>query len=148
MYRKKTFREKLQDDKGFPRVERLTGGMRRRFGAGTILLPAPSEVEELMRRVPKGKVVTINEIRETLASRHGATMACPIVTGILARLVAGAAGEDEAAGRKRVTPYWRTLKAGGELNPKYPGGLEGQRRHLEAEGHRVRSRGARLFVEL
>ncbi len=85
MYRKKTFREKLQDDKGFPRVERLTGGMRRRFGAGTILLPAPSEVEELMRRVPKGKVVTINEIRETLASRHGATMACPIVTGILAR---------------------------------------------------------------
>jgi alkylated DNA nucleotide flippase Atl1 len=148
MYRKKTFREKLQNDKRFPRVERLTGAMRRRFGPGTILLPAPFEVEEVMRRVPKGKVVTINEIRDRLASRHAATMACPIVTGILARLVAGAAGEDEAAGRKHVTPYWRTLKAGGELNPKYPGGLAGQRRRLEAEGHSVRSRGARLFVEL
>jgi hypothetical protein len=33
------------------------------------------------------------------------------------------------------------------LNEKYPGGAEAQRRFLEAEGFRVRSRGKKLFVE-
>jgi len=146
-YRKKTFREKLADAKDFPRVQPLTGGMRRRFGPGTIVLPAPWEVHELMRQVHKGRVTTINEIRAHLARRHGATVACPIVTGIHARIAAGAAGEAEAEGARRVTPYWRTLKAGGELNKKYPGGLSAQRRRLEAEGLRVAARGRRLFVQ-
>ena len=120
MKRKKTFREKLADDKDFPRVQPLTGGMAKRFGEGTILLPSAREVDDLMRRAKKGKLITINQIREHLAARHDADMACPIVTGIHARIAAGAAGEDEADGRKRVTPYWRTLKSGGELNEKYP----------------------------
>lgn len=143
---KKTFREKLADAKDFPRVQRLTGGMKRRFGPGTILLPAPWEVDGLMRQVRKGKLTTINDIRAHLARRHRATIACPIVTGIYARIAAGAAGEAEALGTTRVTPYWRTLKAGGEINEKYPGGLSGQRRRLEAEGLRVEARGGRLFV--
>jgi len=46
----------------------------------------------------------------------------------------------------RVTPYWRTLKAGGELNPKFPGGVAVLRARLEAEGHVVEARGKRLFV--
>ncbi len=143
---KRSFREKLADNKDFPRVQPLTGGMKRRWGPGTIVLPAPREVEALMRRVPKGKITTINHLREFLAQRHGATVACPIVTGFHARIVAGAAGEDEADGKKRIAPYWRTLKAGGELNPKYPGGLSGQRRRLEKEGIEVAARGTRLFV--
>jgi alkylated DNA nucleotide flippase Atl1 len=147
MYQKKTFREKLADAKDFPRVQPLTGGMKRRFGPGTIVLPAPWEVDELMRQVRKGRLTTINEIRAHLARRHGATIACPIVTGIHARIAAGAAGEAEAEGARRVTPYWRTLKAGGELNEKYPGGLAAQRRRLEAEGLRVEARGRRLFVQ-
>jgi alkylated DNA nucleotide flippase Atl1 len=146
MRRKKTFREKLADDKDLPRIEPIPEGMVRQWGKGTMVLPAPGEVDDLMRRVPKGRLTTINQIREVLARRHGTTYACPIVTGILARIAAGAAGEDEADGRKRVTPYWRTLKAGGELNAKYPGGLAGQRARLEAEGHRVVARGKRLFV--
>lgn len=146
MYRKRSFREKLADNKDFPRVQRLTGGMRRRWGPGTIVLPAPREVDDLMRRVRRGHVTTINQLREVLARRHRATVACPIVTGIHARIAAGAAGEDEAAGRKRATPFWRTLKSGGELNAKYPGGLSGQRRRLEAEGLTVVARGKRLFV--
>lgn len=39
------------------------------------------------------------------------------------------------------TPWWRTLKADGELNPKYPGGVEAQRALLEAEGHTIIQRG-------
>ena len=39
------------------------------------------------------------------------------------------------------TPYWRTLKANGELNEKYPGGALAQKEKLEAEGHTVIPRG-------
>jgi hypothetical protein len=146
MHRRRTYREKLADDHGLPRVQPLTGGMKRRFGPGTIVLPCGREVDALMRRVRKGRLTTINDLRAALARRHGATIACPIVTGIHARVAAGAAGEDQAAGKQRVTPYWRTLKGGGELNPKYPGGVAGQRRRLEREGHVVVARGSRLFV--
>jgi len=146
MRRKKTFREKLAEDKELPRVEPIPKGMARQLGEGTMVIPAAREVADLMGRVRKGKLITINGIREVLARRHGTTHACPIVTGIMARIVAGAAGEDEMEGKKRITAYWRTLKAGGELNAKYPGGLEGQRERLESEGHEVVARGKRLFV--
>lgn len=39
------------------------------------------------------------------------------------------------------TPYWRTLKANGELNPKYPGGIEAQKEKLESEGHTIIEKG-------
>ncbi len=146
MERKKTYREKLANSKDLPRVEPLAGGMKRRWGEGTILLPAPWQVNEQMRRVPRGRVTTINQIRETLSHRYGATIACPIVTGIHARIAAGAAGEEAAEGKRRITPYWRTLKSGGELNSKYPGGLEAQRRRLEEEGLEVVNKGRRMFV--
>lgn len=144
--RKKTFREKRDDSKGMPRVVPLSGGMQRRYGPGTILIPSPLEVDELMRRPKKGQLVTVNQMREHLAARHGATVACPIVTGIHARIAAGAAGEELEGGRKRVTPFWRTLKSDGALNEKYPGGLVGQRARLEAEGHEVVSKGKELVV--
>ena len=147
MKSKTTFREKLAEDKGYPKVQPLTGGMAKRFGEGTILIPAASEVDALMRRAKKGSLVTIQQIRECLANRHGADMACAIVTGIHARVAAGAAGEDEADGKQRVTPYWRTLKSGGELNEKYPGGMDEQARRLTAEGHNVIQRGKKRVVE-
>jgi alkylated DNA nucleotide flippase Atl1 len=147
MRRKKTFREKLTEDKGLPRIVPISDGMSRTWGKGTMVLPAATEVADLMRSVPNRKLITINQIREVLARRHGASQACPIVTGIMARIVAGAAGEEEAEGKKRVTPYWRTLKTGGELNAKYPSGLEGQRQRLESEGHQVVARGKRMFVK-
>jgi alkylated DNA nucleotide flippase Atl1 len=100
-------------------------------------IPAPLEVDALMRQVPKGKLVTINRLRDVLARRHGATMACPMTTGIFAWIAAHAAADEQAAGRKRVTPWWRTLKGQGELNPKFPGGVEAQARLLRAEGHTI-----------
>jgi hypothetical protein len=146
MKRKRSWREKLADSKGLPKVETITGKMTKRWGTGTVVIPAPSEVDALMRKVPKGKLTTINELRELLARQHKASIACPITTGIFAWIAANAAAEDEAEGKKRITPYWRTLKSGGELNPKYPGGIEEQRVRLEAEGHRVVVKGKRSFV--
>lgn len=146
MKRKKSWRQKLNDAKGLPRVEQIPEKMNRRWGSGTIVIPAPAEVDEIMKKVPKGRLLTINQIREALARKHGVTIGCPITTGIFAWIAAGAAAEDEAEGKKRITPYWRTLKSGGELNPKYPGGIEGQKARLEAEGHNIITRGKRFFV--
>jgi alkylated DNA nucleotide flippase Atl1 len=42
-----------------------------------------------------------------------------------------------AEGITDITPYWRTLKSKGELNEKYPGGVESQAAQLEAEGHTI-----------
>ena len=133
-YVRKSWREKLADNKGLPRVGRVTGKMSKRFGAGTMVVPAPIEVDELMRRVPKGRVTTISELREALARKHRANFACPMTTGIFAWIAAHAAEEAAAAGKKRITPYWRTLKAAGELNVKYPGGADAQAARLLAEG--------------
>ena len=143
---KKSWREKLADNKGLPRIGKVTGKMSKRRGTGTFVIPAPLEVDALMEQVPKGRVVTINELRAALAARHKVNFACPITTGIFSWIAAHAAAEAETAGAKRITPYWRTLKTGGELNPKYPGGVEGTARRLRAEGHKIVSKGRRMLV--
>jgi alkylated DNA nucleotide flippase Atl1 len=149
MPRRKSWREKLADDKGLPKVGRITGRMTRRWGRGTMVIPAPREVDAIMKRVPRGRLITINEIRGLLAKKHKVDMACPITTGIFAWIAAHAAEEAAEAGvnEKVITPYWRTLKTGGELNPKYPGGIERLRVLLEAEGHKVIAKGSKLIVE-
>lgn len=147
MYKRKTWREKLRDDKDLPKVVRITGRMTKRWGKGTVAIPAPREVDAIMRKVPEGKVITINEIRERVAKKHKATIGCPITTGIFAWIAAHAAEEGLAAGERDVTPYWRTLKSGGEINAKYPGGAERMKRLLEAEGHTVVAKGKRWVVE-
>ncbi len=114
--------------------------MTTKWGTGTMVVPAPLEVDELMRRVPKGRVTTINQIREALARKHGVNFACPITTGIFAWIAAHAADEAAAQGRKRITPYWRTLKSTGELNEKYPGGVVGPGERLARRGLRHRTR--------
>ncbi len=120
--------------------------MSKRWGTGTVVIPAPIEVDEFMRQVPKGKLTTINNIREALAKKHGATIGCPMTTGIFAWISANAAAEQLSIGAQDVTPYWRTLKAGGVLNDKYPGGVDVQRQLLENEGHTVVQKGKTLMI--
>ena len=145
--KKKSWRVKLADSKGLPKTAKIEGKMSTRWGTGTMVIPAPIEVDEIMRRVPKGKLTTINEIRAALARKHRVDVGCPITTGIFAWIAAHAAEEAAAEGVKRITPYWRTLKSGGELNPKYPGGVPGLKKLLSAEGHIVVQKGKRFFVE-
>jgi len=104
--------EKLHDNKGLPKVETITEKMSKRWGTGTVVIPAPTEVEALMQKVPKDKLVTINELRESLAKKHQATISCPITTGIFAWVAAYAAEERRRDGSQDITPYWRTLKTG------------------------------------
>jgi hypothetical protein len=131
--KKKSWREKLADSKGLPKVAPVGGKLTKRWGEGTFVIPAPREVDAAM-------------LRAALAAKHKADFACPITTGIFSWIAAHAAAEAEAGGAKRVTPYWRTLKVGGEVNPKYPGGIAELRRRLAAEGHQVRQKGKRFLV--
>lgn len=147
MASKKSWREKLADSKDLPRVIEIDEKMSKRWGTGTCVIPAPKEVDEIMKKIPKGKLITINEIREKLAKKHGASIGCPITTGIFAWVAAHAAEEDTAEGKKDITPYWRTLKSGGQLNEKYPGGIENIKKLLEYEGHTVVKKGKKYVVE-
>jgi alkylated DNA nucleotide flippase Atl1 len=144
--KKTTWVEKLNDNKGLPKVEKINEKMSKRWGTGTIVIPAPIEVDELMRNVPAGKLTTINEIRAALAKKHKATIGCPMTTGIFAWVAANAADEREQQGEKDITPYWRTLKTGGILNEKYPNGAEAQKLRLEQEGHTVIKKGKKFKV--
>ena len=146
MKRKKSWQEKLADSKGLPKVAPMDGRMLQRYGPGTMVIPAPKDVDAVMRQVPPGKLITVNEIRAQLSRKNDADVTCPLTTGIFAWIAAHAAAEAAAEGEPECTPYWRTLKSGGEVNAKYPGGLEEQRRRLEAEGHRLVTRGQRMFV--
>jgi alkylated DNA nucleotide flippase Atl1 len=144
--KKKTWCEKLEDSKDLPRVEKITGKMSKKWGTGTLIIPAPKEVDEFMRKVPEGKLTTINDIRAALAKKHKATIGCPITTGIFAAIAARAAEEQRQSGQKTITPYWRTLKVGGVINEKYPGGSEEQRKLLEKEGHKIVPKGKKHRV--
>jgi alkylated DNA nucleotide flippase Atl1 len=146
MPKRKSWSEKLNDSKDLPKVEKITAKMSKRWGTGTMVIPAPLEVDEIMRRVPEGKLVTINEIRAALARKHDATIGCPITTGIFAWVAANASEEQKQRGEKNVTPYWRTLKTGGVINEKYPGGVEEQKKLLEKEGHQTVQKGSRCKV--
>ena len=147
MKARKSWREKLANSKDLPRVQDIPERMQASWGKGTLVIPAPVEVDEMMRRVPKGKVTTVNHIRAALARKHRATIACPMTTGIFAWIASHAAEEQAAARPKaRITPYWRTLKTDGSLNEKYPGGIAEQRLRLKAEGHTVVKKGKRYLV--
>ena len=143
---KPSWTEKLHDSKNLPKVEAITGKMSNRWGTGTVVIPAPIEVDQLMRKVPWGRLTTINDVRAALARKHNATIGCPMTTGIFVWIAANAAAEQQQNGAADITPYWRTLKADGVLNDKYPGGVDIQKQLLEGEGHTVASKGKRFFV--
>jgi len=151
MGEKKSWREKLADSKDLPKV--ITCEVEGKYGprwglkpGDTFVIPAPKDVDEMMKTVEKGKLITINEIRKSLAQKYKTASACPITTGIFAWIAANAAEEDRGHGTKTTTPYWRTLKTGGELNPKYPGGIDVQKNYLQSEGHRIITKGKRFMV--
>jgi len=145
-YKKKSAIEKLHESHGLPKVEKITGKMSKRWGRGTVAIPAPIEVNEIMKRVPKEKLITINDIRVVVAKKHKATIGCPITCGIFAWISDQAAEEEKAQGKKDVTPWWRTLKTGGVLNEKYPGGIFNQKKLLEKEGHKIIQKGKNYLV--
>lgn len=144
--KRKSWQEKLNDSKDLPKVEPITDNMSKKWGEGTVVIPAPIEVDEIMRNVPRGKLITIDQIRKKLAVKHKASIGCPLTTGIFAWVSAHAANEAALEGKTDITPYWRTLKTGGLINEKYPGGINYQKQLLENEGHKIIQKGMKYYV--
>ena len=135
---KKDFNAMLHDSKDMPKMQTITDQKSiEKYGGDQMYFAPPIAYDEVMKRVPYGKVLTVGAIREYFARKSGADFTEPITAGIFVSIAAWASYQrtfDE-------TPYWRTLKANGELNPKYPGGVEAQKEKLELEGHTVISKG-------
>ena len=103
----------------------------------------PLYYDKLMRKVPKGNLITAGQIREYLAKENNADFTCPLTAGIFINIVAWASYQR----KEDITPYWRTLKTNGELNNKYPEGIELQKRLLEEEGHTIIKKGSKYYVK-
>lgn len=147
MRKRKSWAERLADDKNLPEIKPIPEKMTRRLGPGSMVVPAPREVDAAIKTVSKRKLVTAREISDSIARKHNTTVCCTVTTGIFAWIAANAAHEAELMGKARTTPYWRVLKVGGELNAKYPGGLADVKRRLESEGHVIVREGKKYVVK-
>ncbi len=134
----RTWRSKLeQEHPNHGKAVKIPPKMQKRFGRGTMLIPRALDVDALMRKVRKGKLVTPSQIRDRLAKDSRDDCACPMTTGIFLRIAAEAAEEDRRNGKKRITPYWRVIKDDGKLNEKFPGGPKAQAAKLHGEGFTI-----------
>ena len=145
MKSKLSWREKLEKPQQ-PKLVKVPPKMSR-FGKGMMLIPTPLLVDQLVRRIPKGKLVTVGELRRKLAADFAAAVTCPLTTGIFLRIAAEAAEEDRTNGHRRITPYWRVVKDDGGLNPKFPGGEKLQTQCLRDEGFSIDRKGKHAVVK-
>lgn len=135
---KKDFNAMLHKDAGMPKIQILTDEASiQKYGGSRMYFAPPLAYDRIMKTIPYGKVITVGEMRDHLARVNGADFTGPITAGIFVSIAAWASFQRTG----NETPYWRTLKAGGELNPKYPGGIEAQKEKLEAEGHTIIQKG-------
>lgn len=135
---KKDFNAMLKDGKDMPKIVEITDEKSiEKYGGRRMYFAPPLDYDAVMRRVPEGMVITVGDIREYFAAQNDADFTDPITAGIFCSIAAWASFQRS----DDKTPYWRTLKANGELNTKYPGGVEEQKRLLEAEGHTIIKKG-------
>ena len=135
---KKDFKAMLRDSKDMPKIQIITDRKSiEKYGSDGMYFAPTMDYDAAMRRVPYGKLTTVGDIRAYFAKQSGADFTEPITAGIFVSIAAWASCQRE----EDETPWWRTLKANGELNPKYPGGAEAQKEKLEAEGHTVLRKG-------
>jgi hypothetical protein len=152
--KRKTWQEKLADKPGYPKVIALQTSFPcynavHKLGAEAgdpVVLVNPSDVTALMRQVPPGRLTTLVEMCRWLAQKYQAKGCCTLTAGIFVMTAANAVEEARQKEGDLGIPYWRTLKAGGYLNEKFPGGLEGHKTLLEAEGFAVAQKGKRYYV--
>jgi hypothetical protein len=73
---KDTWREKLGSTaqrQNLPRVIEVDGKMSQKWGEGTCVIPSPVEVDTLMKSIPVGRLITINQIRVYMANKYHAS---------------------------------------------------------------------------
>ncbi len=135
---KKDFNAMLHNNKDMPKIQIISDKTSiEKYGGEKMFFAPPIVYDEIMKTVPYGKVITVGIIRDYLAKMNHADFTDPITAGIFVSIAAWASYQRS----ENKTPYWRTLKANGELNAKYPGGIEAQKEKLESEGHTIIQKG-------
>lgn len=135
---KKDFNAMLQDAKDMPKCIKITDQKSiQKYGGDRLYFAPPIDYDAVMKCIPYGKLTTIKDIRTYFAQKNHADVTDPITAGIFVSIAAWASFQRT----ENETPYWRTLKNNGELNPKYPQGIEFQKKKLEAEGHTIIQKG-------
>ena len=154
-YKKKSWQDKLADKKNLPKILKLEEKFPcynavHKMGANAgddVVLVNPREIIDVMKKVPKGKLITIVDICKNIAKKHNVQGCCSLTAGIFIMTAANAAEEAIQEGKDLNIPYWRTLKTDGFLNEKYPGGTQAQKKLLEKEGVIVIQKGKKYFVQ-
>ena len=135
---KKDFNAMMKNNKDMPKIQTIEDEKTiKKYGGDKMFFAPPTYYDELMKRVPRGKLITIGQMRDYLAKQNNADFTDPMTAGIFVNIVAWASYQRNTD----ITPYWRTLKTDGELNVKYPESIELQKRLLEKEGHTIISKG-------
>lgn len=73
----------------------------REANGGSMVVSTPAEVDAIIRNVGSGEVVTLDDIRQAIARRHGTAVACPVSTAIFINMAARAAEERRARRQRR-----------------------------------------------
>ncbi len=135
---KKDFNAMLNNSKDMPKIQIITDKASiEKYGGERMYFAPPIDYDKVMKSIPYGKLITVGKIREYFAKQAGVDFTEPITAGIFICIAAWASHQRKTD----ETPYWRTLKSNGELNGKYPGGVEAQKAKLEAEGHTILTKG-------
>jgi alkylated DNA nucleotide flippase Atl1 len=113
------------------------GNLRKQTDKGMMYISTPKEIEGIIKRVPKGKLITTERIAQKLSKKYKVDFTCPLTTGIFTAIVANAAIEERELGKKNITPYWRVIKPRGYLYDKYLGQKSDQTKLLKKEGFKI-----------
>ena len=136
--KKKDFNAMLKKATDMPKIQIVTDPATiKKYGGEKMFFAPPLAYDDIMKTIPFGKVITADMIRDFFARKNNADFTCPLTAGIFISIAAWASSQRI----ENETPYWRTLKSNGELNPKYPGGIEAQIEKMEAEGDTIIKKG-------
>ena len=115
----------MEEDK----IEVIPKTMEKFFGcSGKMVKPSTDTVKEVVRKIRKGKLATLEQLREKIASDFGVETACPASTTKALQVLSK---------ESRPVCYWRIVKKKGELISKFPEGVEGHASLLEKEGFEI-----------
>lgn len=126
-----------------PKVVELDDAGAAKWGGKTMVVPLKTDYDDLIKQVPEGQLVTTAELRQVVAKKYGTDIACPLTAGIFTNIAAWASYQR----KDNPTPFWRVVKAKGQLNEKFPEYPVLQKRMLEAEGFEVEERRGKFYVK-
>lgn len=137
---KKDFNLMLHNNKDMPKTQIIKDEKTiKKYGGNKMFFAPAIYYDQLIKKVPSGKLITIKQMRDYFASQNNADFTDPMTAGIFITIVAWASYQR----KENITPYWRVLKTDGELNLKYPEAIQLQKRLLEEEGHTIITKGTK-----